>query len=161
MSYSQVRTLRLTELRYQVGNGRVGGTLYPSSFIWTHKLFSVFFKIIHGFMHVWQVERSFEAYNYLAMILIIVVYHFPGSLFITVFFSVGGPPLWDGFLTRISLSSLRTSLLSGGKWFFCFSDLCMTYCSCFMSVFRGTIRPGEVISHQLSGRPTSFHELAA
>lgn len=160
MSYSQVGTLRLTELRYQVGKGRVGGPSYPSSFIWTHKLFSAFFKKI--FMILCMCGKLKDRLKhvttwrwYLSSWFIIFL-----DLSLLQFFPIGRPPLWDGLLTRISLSSLRTSLLSGGKWVFCFSDLCMSYCSCFMSVFRRTICPEEVISHQLSGRPTSFHELA-
>lgn len=117
MSYSQVGTLRLTELRYQVGKGRVGGTLYPSFFIWTHKLFSAFLKRL--FMVLCMCGKLKDRLKhittwrwYLSSWFIIFL-----DLSLLQFFSIGRPPLWDGLLTRISLNSLRTSLLSGGKWF--------------------------------------------
>lgn len=48
-------------------------------------------------MHGWQVERSFDAYNYLAMIFIIMVYYLPGSRLVTGFF-----PLADHLCEMVS-----------------------------------------------------------
>lgn len=158
MSYSQVGTLRLTELRYQVGNGRVGATLYLSFFIWTHKLFNEFLKIYSWFyarVSSWKIVwRIYLLGND-------IYHHGLLSSWISPryrFFSVGWPPLWDGFLTGISQNSSRTSLLSEGKRFFwslyelllLFHATLQKNNSSRRGHFPSAQRKSHLISHQLA-----------